>query len=96
MTVRHCWQAVDGLHARVWEDEGVIYDEFSGHTHLVTSFAAATLTQLRQQQAPLPTGYLAAQLAETLALERNEEFDAALAANLNEFERLGLVERSQT
>lgn len=97
MAVRHCWRAInrDGFHLRAWDDESVVYDEFSGHTHLLSSFAGDALSLLCRQQAPLSAELLAEQLAAELEIDRGSEFDQALAASLDEFERLGLVERTE-
>ena len=95
MAATHCWRAInrDGLHLRAWDDESVVYDEFSGHTHLLSSFAGESLSQLCGQQAPLSAALIADQLAAELEIERDAGFDQALAACLDAFERLGLVER---
>ena len=97
MLVTHRWRVVnrDGLHFRAWDEECVAYDEFTGHTHLLSSFAGETLSQLCGQQTPLSAAVIADQLAAELEIERDAGFDQALAACLDAFERLGLVERTE-
>lgn len=97
MAFMHCWRAInrDGLHLKSWDDGIVVYDEFSGHTHLLTSFAGDTLSLLCRQQAPLSAELLAKQLTAECWISRAAGFDQVLVATLDEFERLGLVERTE-
>ena len=97
MTLNHCWRAIDreAIHLRVWDAECVAYDELTGHTHLLSSFAGEALSQLCRRQAPLSAEILAEQLATELQTNRDPEFDQILAACLDEFERLGLVEHAE-
>ncbi|OIR07162.1 hypothetical protein GALL_107510 [mine drainage metagenome] len=96
MVVTHRWRVVnrDGLHFRAWDEECVAYDELSGNTHLLSSFAGEALAQLCREPAPRCAALLALDVAAQLALERDASLDQALAACLDEFERLGLAERS--
>ncbi len=96
MTLTHRWRAIDreAIHLRVWDAECVAYDELSGNTHLLSSFAGEALAQLCREPAPRCAALLALDVAAQLALERDASLDQALAACLDEFERLGLAERS--
>ena len=97
MVVIHRWRVVnrEGLHFWAWGEACVAYDELTGHTHLLSSFAGEALSQLCRRQAPLSAEILAEQLATELQTDRDPEFDQILAACLDEFERLGLVEHAE-
>jgi PqqD family protein of HPr-rel-A system len=78
------------LHFRSWDGDWVIYDSFSGDTHLLGETAVQLLQQL--QKSPLSSRAL----ADLLALENvcliNEQFTAEMEFILGELEELGLVE----
>ena len=96
MTLNHCWRAIDreAIHLRVWDAECVAYDELSGNTHLLSSFAGEALAQLCREPAPRCATDIAKNMAADLSLDQDANLDQELAACLAEFERLGLAERS--
>ena len=95
VTFRQNWRATDNdsLHLKTWDDETVVYDEFSGDTHLLSSFAGEILSRLCQLRDPISAETIAYQLALELAIDRDASFDLALSTCLEEFQRLGMVER---
>lgn len=95
MSDQCCWQAVnpDLSHLKTWDGESVVYVERSGQTHLLSLFAGLLLTQMSQQHAPVSSGTLGEQLAAEMELAWDAEFEQALAASLDQFECLGLIER---
>lgn len=95
MSDEYCWQAVnlDLSHVKTWDGETVVYNERSGQTHLLSLFAALLLTQMSKQREPASSSSLGGQLAAEMELERDAEFEQALAGSLDQFEHLGLTER---
>lgn len=74
---------------RVWEDEDVFFHGGAGDTHRLS--APAALVLLRLMRSPADEATLAAALAEAAACG-SDEAGAALAAILQELERLEFAE----
>ena len=82
-----------GLHSRCWSDECVIYNPISNDTHLVDIIAEQTLLVLLA--GPRTHAQLASKLTESLTLDNDEELKAYLEVLLPEFDKLGLIEKSE-
>ncbi|GAB6054319.1 hypothetical protein JCM17960_31390 [Magnetospira thiophila] len=76
-----------------WEDEVVVYDDASGHTHLLEANAAEALTCLEQMGGLCRRADFARQLAERLAVQddEQEDFEGWLEAVLARFRRMDLL-----
>ncbi|MGM9481720.1 HPr-rel-A system PqqD family peptide chaperone [Roseateles sp. NT4] len=86
------WQLIraDALRVREWDDAGVIYDAFSGSTHLVDALGLELLDLLRQQAWSLDA--LVTELRDALPDDLDAEAAARLLrAKLEQLARLDLV-----
>jgi PqqD family protein of HPr-rel-A system len=79
------------LVCREWDGESVVYNHSTGNTHLLDEFSAMVLRQLIDARGPLAATDLSASLAGDATAEERDRCDAAVAAVLREFDRLGLV-----
>lgn len=79
---------------RSWGDETVAYHDGSGDTHLLGPIEAAAIHALRQTPSDLDG--LTRQVAADLGLPPDTELATHLAALIDEFRKLGLVEPDVT
>jgi PqqD family protein of HPr-rel-A system len=88
------WRLVSdqALHFRSWDDELVVYNSFSGDTHLLGSTAAHILLKL--QQAPSNSNTLAESLAPLFHAEMDDEFVVQVEQILADLDTLALIERT--
>ncbi len=90
------WQVTSdqAVSCRLWDDELVFYNIFSGDTHLLGSAATQVLLELRQS--PSNALCLTEALASRLQADNvtHEEFSFQIEHLLNEFNTLGLIEFS--
>lgn len=82
------WRIAPGqtLRQRVWQDEGVIYNNLSGDTHLLGAAALELLQML--QEAPASTAELVQAAGTDLPANFNDELDMLLG----ELRALSLIE----
>ena len=93
----HLWQVAEPplAHIQSWDDESVLYDPRSGETHLLSLFAAVLLNLMFSQTGVASTEELAQRLSVEIELDRDAQFDQALAESLDQFQALGLIEGAQ-
>lgn len=72
------------------EDESVVYNDFSGETHLVSAIAASLLRRLEQQPADFSS--LSAFIAEAWEFESDEALQRTVQDLLDELDALWLIE----
>ena len=78
------------LHWKLLEDQYVVYNSGSGHTHVLDPVAALVVQQLAEHC--LETSELVQRIGMLLSLETTEEFNNELHQTLSELDKLGLVE----
>jgi PqqD family protein of HPr-rel-A system len=78
------------LHWKLLEDQYVVYNSGSGHTHVLDPVAALVIQQLTERC--LETTELVQRIGTLLGLEPTEEFSTELHQTLSELDKLGLVE----
>lgn len=86
------WQLrrADSLRVREWDDAGVVYDAFSGNTHLIDALGLELLDLLRQH--PWELGDLVTELRDTLPEDADADaVPRLLSAKLEQLARLDLV-----
>lgn len=86
------WQLIraDAVRVREWDDAGVIYDAFSGNTHLVDALGLELMDLLRQH--PWNLVDLVAELRDSLPEDLDAEaVPLLLHAKLEQLARLDLV-----
>jgi PqqD family protein of HPr-rel-A system len=88
------WQAMPGqlLRWRVWDDEGVVYNDLSGDTHLLGAPSLHLLATVAAGRAN--DAALAAALAAEFDLDPGQDVGAERDALLAELVRLHLIERA--
>ena len=86
------WQLAAGqqLRYRVWDDEGVVYNDLSGDTHLLGAPAMHLLLTLRAAPAGAPA--LAEALRAAIEVDPADDLHAAVAGLLAELQALALIE----
>jgi len=86
------WRLPDGVRLswKVFDDEIVVFNAFSGQTHLLDGFSAAVLEEI--EHAPAPLDALAARLAGRFDLDDATALAERLDAVLAEFDRQGLAD----
>lgn len=86
------WRLIDNkaLRFRTWNHEFVIYNAFSGDTHILDESAAQILLAL--QRCPHDMLSLAQFLADDWECELNDDFLQKIEAMLSEMHALSLVE----
>lgn len=78
------------LHVREWDDGGVVYDAFSGDTHLLDLLGLELLDLLRQRA--WDVAELAAELSATMPDELSpDDLPPMLRAKMEQLARLDLV-----
>jgi PqqD family protein of HPr-rel-A system len=87
------WQIIEdgALRFRCWDEEFVVYNAFSGDTHILAAPAAELLLML--QGAPLETLSLARMLAEQWQCDVSPDFLGELEMMLSDMQVLSLVKR---
>jgi PqqD family protein of HPr-rel-A system len=87
------WQIIDdgALQFRCWDEEFVVYNAFSGDTHILAAPAAELLLML--QGASLETQSLARLLAEKWQCELSPDFLDEVETMLSDMQALSLVKR---
>lgn len=88
------WQTMPGqlLRFRVWDDEGVVYNDLSGDTHLLGAPSLHLLTTLAMGSAN--DAALDAALAAEFDFDPDQDLGAERDALLAELLRLHLIERA--
>lgn len=88
------WRVISShaLHFRSWEGEFVVYNSFSGDTHLLGSAVAHVLLKL--QHAPSDAAILAESLAPLLQTDFDEELVPEIEHLLAHLDSLSLIERT--
>ena len=76
---------------RSWAGEIVVYDDGSGDTHYLEPLAAEVFERLLD--APADLDELAARVAQSLAVDRDDELAQAIGAVVDKFRACGLVAR---
>jgi len=76
---------------RSWAGEIVVYDDGSGDTHYLEPLAAEVFERLLD--APADLDELAARVAQSLAVDRDDELAQAIGAVVDQFRACGLVAR---
>ncbi len=86
------WRLPDGVRLswRAFDDEIVVFNAFSGQTHLLDSLSAAVLEEI--ERAPATRAELAARLAGRFELGDAAALAERLDAVLAEFDRQGLAD----
>ncbi len=86
------WRSVPNvvLHWKLWEDQYVVYNSGSGHTHVLDPVAALLVRQMTESCCEASD--LLRQIATLLDIEITEEFHSRLCRTLWQLEELGLVE----
>jgi len=86
------WQTPPSVvfHWKLLEDQYVVYNSGSGHTHVLDPIAALLVQQLNERCCE--TAELVQRIASLLNLETTEEFSNELQQTLSELDELGLVE----
>jgi PqqD family protein of HPr-rel-A system len=86
------WRPVNGfsLHWRLWDDQYVVYNAGSSHTHILDPVAALIIQNLTK--GPLETGALIQQIANLLGLKATSEVRDKLRLTLRNLDELGLLE----
>lgn len=76
---------------RTWDSEEIlVYDTFTGDTHLVNRVTSEALRSL--QLSPCDPAELSQRIAESLGVENEPVFDASVRDLLAHLDRIGLVE----
>jgi len=88
------WRLPDGVRLswRAFDDGVVVFNAFSGQTHLLDSFSAAVLEEI--ERAPASRETLAERLAGRFDLDDAMALAERLDAALAEFDRQGLADPS--
>lgn len=73
-----------------WDGDYLVFNPFSGQTHILNSMAAEALKNLEGQA--LTTVELAERLSELFAIASNQDLQQHVERLLNEFDELGLTE----
>ena len=91
-SIRIRWRAVPhtDLHWRLLEEQYVVYNSGSGHTHVLDPIAALLVRQLTDRCCE--TGELVEGMGALLNLEATEELHTKLQQILWQLDELGLVE----
>lgn len=93
---RFFWSLVnpEKLCFRTWQDDdiSVVYDAFSGNTHLIDSLGLALLQLL--VAAPLSTEMLALKLADLYSEDDKAVLDEYIAATLLQLQDAGLLDQT--
>jgi PqqD family protein of HPr-rel-A system len=87
-----CWRLADPTAFATFDldDDLVVYDRRSGQTHVFNALAAEAFRAL--QDRPLTDGQLYALLADVVEPERADEAAAVLAAVIERFAALGMID----
>lgn len=75
---------------RVWDRAAVVHDPASGETHYLNLMSIVALEQL--EESDLSLDELASKMSVYLDVERSSEFDNQVAALIERFDQLGLIE----
>jgi PqqD family protein of HPr-rel-A system len=86
---RYAVDSLVQLHWASWDDEYVVFDEYSGQTHQLDALRAYVLHTL--SDAPKSVDMLTAEIGD-VALHYGESLHETLVSILNEFQATGLVE----
>ena len=78
------------LYWRLWEDQYIVYNSGSGHTHVLDPLTAFLIQQITKHDCG--TAELIQQLRALLDIEVKEESDQKLRQTLLRLEQLGLIE----
>jgi PqqD family protein of HPr-rel-A system len=78
------------LHWRHWEEEYIVFNEASAHTHLFNEFGAVVLQLL--QEAPRSTPQLAKELVSQYDIKMDAECWSYFQSLLADLDELGLIE----
>jgi len=78
------------FHWKRLEDQYVVYNSGSGHTHVLDPVAALLVQQLTERCCD--TAELVQRIAALLNLEATEEFSSELQQTLSELDELGMIE----
>lgn len=85
-----CPQA-DELHIRQWDDDAaVVFDDSTGHTHLVDALAAQVLRSLQHGEA-VSTPQLAAAVTDAVHPDHRAALASALHGSVGALQSLGLL-----
>jgi len=86
------WQLRAGQQLRMvaGNDEAVIYNDFSGETHLISAIASSLLQHLKKTPANFPS--ISAYLASEWEFESDEELGPVVQGLLAELDALSLIE----
>ncbi len=79
------------LRLRVWEDEGVAYDQASGSVHLLERLACDVLEILQRTPDGLSSSRLASVIAHNHGIEADAELTAAVQSALSALQQAELV-----
>ena len=87
-----CWRVLPNvvLHWKLLEDQYVVYNGGSGHTHVLDPIAALLIQQLTERCCE--TAELVQRIEALLNLEATEELSTKLQQTLWQLDELGLVE----
>jgi len=81
---------VSRLHWRHWEEEYIVFNEASSHTHILNEFGAAILQLL--QEAPRSTAQLTQALVSLYEIKMELECWSYFQSLLADLDELGLIE----
>jgi PqqD family protein of HPr-rel-A system len=86
------WRTVSlaDLHWRVWEEQYVVYNDLSGHTHLLDPMAALILREIDEY---CETAELVERLAALLEVKVDDDLRGSIERTLAELDKLYLIER---
>jgi PqqD family protein of HPr-rel-A system len=91
-SIAQLWQPVDcfRLHWRVWDDQYVVYNDGSGHMHVLDPVAALIVQKIHES--PCRTDELIQQIATLLGIEATEKVRETLIHTLWNLGELEIVE----
>jgi PqqD family protein of HPr-rel-A system len=90
--IAQLWQPVDGfrLHWRIWDDQYVVYNDGSGHVHILDPVAALMVQKVLER--PWGTNELIQEIATLLGIEATEEVREKLDQTLWNLDELDILE----
>lgn len=89
------WRAIgrDQLCLRCWDDDCIVYNDATGHTHLVSPIAATMLRILLAAPHPLAAAELASRLAAHFGTTGDDELTTLVEETLADLEHSNVIER---
>lgn len=89
--VQWCLDSSAELMIRQWDDEGIVFDAYSGNTYLVDQIAATILVYLQAEKRLYTQGEVTAFCADRLNYKVDADFSSHVATVLNRLTSLNLL-----